>query len=123
MYLTPAAAKSAGAITWNWGSFLQQILNFIIISLAVFFIVKMYTRAFRRNEPARPPETKECPRCTKQIPIRALRCPECCMDLPKEENKEKEDNSLRIEDYDDPSEADKEDKSMKKSLKAQQKAE
>ncbi|KAI8921392.1 large-conductance mechanosensitive channel [Powellomyces hirtus] len=87
MYITPAAARTAGAITWNWGQFVQEVVNFIIISFIVFFIIKMYTRAFRRNEPAGPVDKKDCPLCTKAIPIKAIRCPECCADLPNEPEK------------------------------------
>ncbi|KAI9103254.1 large-conductance mechanosensitive channel [Phlyctochytrium arcticum] len=80
-YTTIQEAKSAGAVTWNWGNFIQIIINFIIVSLAVFFIVKLYAHAFRKPKPA-PPVTKECPLCTKDVPIRAKRCPECCADMP-----------------------------------------
>ncbi|TPX59534.1 hypothetical protein PhCBS80983_g02399 [Powellomyces hirtus] len=100
MYITPAAARTAGAITWNWGQFVQEVVNFIIISFIVstsssktdedallMSYLAVYTRAFRRNEPAGPVDKKDCPLCTKAIPIKAIRCPECCADLPNEPEK------------------------------------
>ncbi|KND05018.1 large conductance mechanosensitive channel protein [Spizellomyces punctatus DAOM BR117] len=83
MYITPTDAKNAGAVTWNWGNFIQVIINFLIIAVAVFFIVKTYARAFRRADPPKPPSTKPCPLCTKDIPLKAKRCPECCGDIPE----------------------------------------
>ncbi|KAI8826800.1 large-conductance mechanosensitive channel [Fimicolochytrium jonesii] len=80
-YNTPADAKAAGAITWNWGSFIQNIVNFLLISLIVFFIVKAYAKAFRSDEPVKAPSTKPCAMCTKDIPLKAKRCPECTADV------------------------------------------
>ncbi|KAJ3317776.1 hypothetical protein HDV06_001259 [Boothiomyces sp. JEL0866] len=75
-YTTVALAKSAGAITWNYGSFLQQIINFLIISIIVFFIVKLYTATFRRKKRTEKKE-KECSFCCKDIPIKAKLCCYC----------------------------------------------
>ena len=72
------AAKAAGAVTWNWGPFVQAVLNFIIISLIVFFIVKIYTAAFRQDKTV---TTKECEYCCKEIPIKAKKCSYCCTAL------------------------------------------
>ncbi|KAJ3319178.1 hypothetical protein HDV06_006618 [Boothiomyces sp. JEL0866] len=74
---TVALAKSAGAITWNYGSFLQQIINFLIISIIVFFIVKVYTAAFRRKKEEPEKKEKECSYCCKEIPVHAKRCCFC----------------------------------------------
>ncbi|KNC95964.1 large conductance mechanosensitive channel protein [Spizellomyces punctatus DAOM BR117] len=72
---TTADAQKAGAVTWNWGMFVQTIINFFIISVMVFFIVKVYAAAFRRKKAD--PKTKPCIFCCKDIPIKATRCPEC----------------------------------------------
>ncbi|KAJ3037080.1 hypothetical protein HDV00_002085 [Rhizophlyctis rosea] len=76
---TIADAQKAGAVTWNWGNFLQTCINFIIIAIIIFLIVKFYAAAFRRKAP--PKKTKECGYCFKDIPIKATRCPECTSHL------------------------------------------
>ncbi|KAI8917797.1 large-conductance mechanosensitive channel [Powellomyces hirtus] len=75
-------AQKAGAITWNWGSFVQVVMNFIIISMIIFVLVKFYAAAFRRQ--AADPKTKKCEFCCKDIPIEALRCFLCCKDVDLE---------------------------------------
>ncbi|KAJ3293344.1 hypothetical protein HK104_004542 [Borealophlyctis nickersoniae] len=80
---TTADAQKDGAVTWNWGKFLQTCLNFIIIAAVVFFIIKAYTAAFRRNN--QPAKSKACPYCCKDIPVKATRCPECTSQLPDPE--------------------------------------
>ncbi|KAJ3271924.1 hypothetical protein HK104_004598 [Borealophlyctis nickersoniae] len=77
---TTADAQKDGAVTWNWGKFLQTCLNFIIIAMVVFFVVKAYTAAFRRND--QPSKSKPCPYCCKDVPLKATRCPECTSRLP-----------------------------------------
>ncbi|KAL2913150.1 hypothetical protein HK105_207391 [Polyrhizophydium stewartii] len=74
LWSTPADANKAGAVTWNWGRFLQTCINFVIISAIIYFIVKAYAAAFRRKKPD---TTKDCPFCAKSIPKKAVRCPEC----------------------------------------------
>ncbi|KAJ3269519.1 hypothetical protein HDV01_001323 [Terramyces sp. JEL0728] len=80
-YATVALAKQAGAITWNYGSFLQQIINFLIIAIIVFFLVKVYSAAFRRKKTTAEKYGKECPYCCKGIPINAKKCCFCTADL------------------------------------------
>lgn len=70
-----AIAKTSGAVTWNWGPFVQAVLNFLIISLIVYFLVKIYTAAFREEKTV---TTKECEYCCKEIPISAKKCAYCC---------------------------------------------
>lgn len=72
-------AQKAGAITFNWGNFIQRVINFIIISVVVFFLVKVYSAAFLRKGEAK---TKACIECTKEIPLPAKRCPECTSIIP-----------------------------------------
>lgn len=67
-------AQKFGAITWNYGNFIQKIINFIIISIVVFFFVKLYSAAFLRKQETK---VRACPECTKDIPQMAKRCPEC----------------------------------------------
>jgi large conductance mechanosensitive channel len=77
-YASLAAAKAAGAVTLNWGTFINTIISFIIIAFAVFLVIKGINRMKREKE-APPAEltTKECPFCFTTIPIQATRCPHC----------------------------------------------
>ncbi len=85
-YPTLAAAQAAGAVTLNYGLFINTIINFLIIaSVVFFFIVRPIARlqAPRKvTEPAAP-TTKECPFCFTSIPIKATRCPNCTSPLTK----------------------------------------
>jgi len=81
-YDSLAAAKDAGAATLNYGAFVTTVINFLIIALAVFLMVKQINRLLR--QPAPPPAaptTKECPYCFSTIPIKATRCPGCTSNL------------------------------------------
>jgi len=77
-YASVAAAKAAGAPTINYGLFLNAIVNFVLIGFAVFLVVRAANRVAPRP-PAAP--TRECPRCTLAIPVRASRCPQCTSDV------------------------------------------
>lgn len=79
-YATPAEAKAAGAVTLNYGSFINHIISFLIIALAVFMIVRMVSRWYAKPAPVTE-NTKACPRCTMSIPKAATRCPQCTSDL------------------------------------------
>jgi len=81
-YGTLAAAKAAGAVTVNWGVFVNTIINFVLEAFAVFIIVKVVNKARKGREPAPvEPTTKECPYCISAIPIKATRCPHCTSDV------------------------------------------
>ena len=80
-YTTPAAAKAAGAVTINYGQFVNSVITFLIIAIVVFLLVKAVNRLYEsrkgKSEEEVKPVTKECPYCTKEIPLNAKRCPEC----------------------------------------------
>jgi large conductance mechanosensitive channel len=82
-YLTPAAAKAAGAVTINYGLFLNAAISFVIVALAMFIVVRGVNSLRRQREhtPPAAPSTKECQYCASQIPIRATRCPHCTSQL------------------------------------------
>lgn len=85
-YESLAAAKAAGAVSINYGVFLLTIINFVIVALAVFILVRSVTRMqkqFEKPAPAAPaaPMTKECPYCFSTIPRKATRCPNCTSQL------------------------------------------
>jgi large conductance mechanosensitive channel len=84
-YVTVAEAKAAGAVILSYGLFIQTILNFFIIAMAVFLLVKSVNRLRAKREvetvAAPEPSIRECPFCTLGIPIRARRCPQCTSEL------------------------------------------
>ncbi len=77
-----ATAKAAGAATINYGVFLNTVLDFVIVALAVFLLVRQVNRLQRQPAPASAaPTTKDCPYCASVIAIKAVRCPQCTSDL------------------------------------------
>lgn len=83
-YNTIAEAQKAGAVTLNYGTFVNTVVSFFIIAVAVFFLVRVINRVRRQFESESAPAamtTKECPRCFTAIPIKATRCPNCTSDL------------------------------------------
>ena len=79
-YATVAAAKAAGAVTINWGIFINTIINFLIVAVVIFLMVKGVNK-MRREKPPADPTTKDCPFCLSVIPIKATRCPHCTSEL------------------------------------------
>jgi large conductance mechanosensitive channel len=73
---TLAAARDAGAVTLNYGAFINALIAFLIVAACVFMIVRMANRFAAKPSPA-PPNTKPCPACTLSIPLAATRCPNC----------------------------------------------
>lgn len=75
-------AAEVGAVTFNYGQFLTDVISFLLLALGVFFIVKGINALQREEEqqPAEPTE-KDCPFCKKAIPIEASRCPFCTSTL------------------------------------------
>jgi large conductance mechanosensitive channel len=81
-YASVAAAKSAGAVTINFGMFVNTIISFILIAFAVFLLVRTINRMRREEEaPLAAPTTRECSYCFSKIPIQATRCPQCTSEL------------------------------------------
>ena len=81
-YPSVAAAQAAGAVTLNFGIFINTIINFLIVGFAIFLLVKGVNQLKRQKPaPAAAPTTKDCPRCFSAIPIKATRCPNCTSEL------------------------------------------
>ena len=81
-YETIAAAKAAGAVTLNYGLFINTIISFLIIAFSVFIVIRNINRLKRQEEaPPAVPATKECPYCIAAIPVKAVRCPQCTSEL------------------------------------------
>lgn len=77
-----AEAKAAGAVTFNYGMFVNTIISFIIVAFAIFLLIRSINKLKRQKEaPAAVPSTKECPFCLSVIPIKATRCPHCTSEL------------------------------------------
>jgi large conductance mechanosensitive channel len=74
-YDTIAAAKAAGMPTWNYGAFINNIINFLIIAFAIFLVVRIVNRWMPK--PAPPVTNKDCPYCAMAIPIAAKKCGHC----------------------------------------------
>jgi large conductance mechanosensitive channel len=80
-YDTLAAAKAAAAPTVNYGLFLNTVINFLIVALAVFLVVQQVNRWGKKPAPAAAPTTKDCPQCAMAIPLAAKRCGHCTTQL------------------------------------------
>ncbi len=66
---------------FNYGDFLNNVLTFVTIAAAVFFIVVAPINALMSRRAKEDPDTKECPECTSAIPVNAKRCPLCTSQL------------------------------------------
>ena len=81
-YPALAEAQAAGAVTINYGAFINTIISFVIIAFAVFLLIRNINKLKREaEEPPAEPTTKECPFCFSTIPIKATRCGFCTSDL------------------------------------------
>jgi large conductance mechanosensitive channel len=86
-YDSLAAAQSAGAVTINYGVFINALISFLILAAAIFFFVVRPLNKIAARQKAKEvsvptvPATKDCPYCATSIPIKAQRCPNCTSEL------------------------------------------
>jgi large conductance mechanosensitive channel len=80
-YLSPAAAKAAGAVTINYGIFVNTVISFLIVAFSVFLLVRSINRLKRQEVQPAVPITRECPYCLSVIPVKATRCAHCTSEL------------------------------------------
>ncbi len=85
-YATLAEAQEAGAATLNYGNFISAVINFFIMAVVIFALVKtMNTLANlthkKKEEAPAAPTTKACPHCCTEIAIAATKCPNCTSEL------------------------------------------
>ncbi len=81
-YVALADAQAAGAVTINYGVFVNSVISFIIVAFAVFMLIKTLNKLKREEEaPAVEPTEKDCPYCFTGIPIKATRCPHCTSEI------------------------------------------
>lgn len=76
-YKTLADAKAAGAATINYGLFINNIIDFLIIAFSIFIVIKQINRFTKKKEEPAPVKTKKCKYCCTEIAIEATRCPHC----------------------------------------------
>lgn len=77
-----AAAQAAGAVTLNYGLFINKIISFLIVAFALFLVIRSMNQLKKKSEPPpAAPTTKDCPFCSTAIPIKAVRCPHCTSQL------------------------------------------
>jgi len=85
-YASLGEAQAAGAVTVNYGVFLNTVISFVIVAFVVFLLIRSINRLKREEEePAAEPTTKECPYCLSSIAIKATRCPHCTSELGRTE--------------------------------------
>lgn len=80
-YAGLADAKAAGAVSINYGVFLNAVISFLIVAFAVFLLVRGINAMRRQKEVPQAPTTKQCQYCASAIPIKAIRCPQCTSQL------------------------------------------
>ena len=81
-FATLAEAQSAGAVTINYGLFLNSVISFVIVAFAVFLLIKNINKLKRQQEaPAAEPTTRDCPFCCSTISLQATRCPNCTSEI------------------------------------------
>jgi large conductance mechanosensitive channel len=80
-YKSLSEAKAAGAPVIAYGALVNDIITFLIIAFVVFLIVRAVNRLKSKQATDAGPTTKDCPHCLSTIPLKAIRCAECCIDL------------------------------------------
>ena len=79
-YATLAEAQAAGAPTLNYGLFIKNVIDFLLVALVIFLMIRAINKLSKKQEEAAP-VTRECPHCLSQIPLKASRCPACTSEV------------------------------------------
>ncbi len=80
-YATLAEAQEAGAPTLNYGLFINNVVDFLIVALVIFLMVRAVTRLTKKEEKPAEVTTRECPYCMTTISNKATRCPNCTSEV------------------------------------------
>jgi len=81
-YASLADAKAAGAVSINYGMFINNVVSFVIVAFCVFLLIRTMNRLKRAEEaPPAAPTTRDCPYCYSAIPLQASRCPNCTSEV------------------------------------------
>ena len=88
--VTYANASELGASIWGYGAFISAVINFLIMALVIFLLVKAINKVSKlgkkkEEEVEEEPTTKICPHCCEEVNIKATKCPHCTGDIPEEE--------------------------------------
>lgn len=81
IYSSIEAAQEAGVATFNYGNFIQAIIDFILVALCLFLVIKAMNKMKKKEEPAPEKEPRLCPFCKSEIADDATRCPHCTSEL------------------------------------------
>ncbi|KAJ3090987.1 hypothetical protein HK100_007305 [Physocladia obscura] len=84
-YATVALATADGAATWNYGNFIQAVINFILISGCMFMLVHLYSNTFLKLAKPKAATTKKCAVCAEECGMTAVKCKWCLTEFPVEE--------------------------------------
>ncbi|MDO9546492.1 MAG: large-conductance mechanosensitive channel protein MscL [Pelolinea sp.] len=76
-----ARAQEAGSVTLNIGSFINSVIDFLIVALAIFLLVRQLNKLEKKDKKPVESKTKKCPFCLTAIPKKAIRCPACTSKL------------------------------------------
>ena len=79
-YPSLAAAKAAAVPVIAYGTFLNTVVNFLIVSFSIFLLIRQLNR-LQKPAPPPAPTTKECPYCLSNVPLQAIRCAHCTSEL------------------------------------------
>lgn len=80
-YATVKDAAAAGAVTLNYGLFINNVVTFLIVAFSVFMMVKTFQKIKNRDQAAPEPTTKDCPHCFSKVNIQATKCAFCTAEL------------------------------------------
>lgn len=80
-YASLELAEKAGAPIIKYGNFLNTIIDFTIVALAIFMVIKVMNELKKKEETKKKPNTKKCPYCFTEINDKATRCPNCTSKL------------------------------------------
>ncbi len=80
-YPSLVAAKAVGASTLNYGLFLNTLIDFLIVALVIFLVIRQINRMRPSSPMSASPTTRSCPLCCSAIPLQAIRCAHCTADL------------------------------------------
>jgi len=76
-YESIAQAKAAGAATLNYGMFINTIINFLIVAVALFIVIRKMLAVQRKPAEEMTKNMRDCPQCLSPIPAKAARCKFC----------------------------------------------
>jgi large conductance mechanosensitive channel len=80
-YSSLAEAQAAGAPTFNYGLFINNVIDFLIVAFIIFLLIRAINRLSRKEEKPADVTTRECPFCLTNINKKATRCPNCTSEV------------------------------------------